>query len=85
MIFNLSYNINYPVKVQERAITCFKDSLCFGDEELMIKEPFNKHNHCKSWANNMVFRINDYKDGSNMLTRIKDKSFSITEIELWQV
>jgi hypothetical protein len=32
-----------------------------------------------------VFSIEEDNDGTNMVTRIKDKSFSITEIELWQV
>ena len=41
MIFNLSKFEDYPVRNLQSAITCFKNSVCFGDEEIMIKEPFN--------------------------------------------
>ncbi len=33
-IFNLTKNKIYKVKIQQRAITCFKNGICFGDEEI---------------------------------------------------
>jgi hypothetical protein len=36
MIFNLSNFENYPVKIKSKAISCFSDSICFGDEEIKI-------------------------------------------------
>ena len=34
MIFNLTNYQNYPVNNQQRAISCFKKGISFGDEEL---------------------------------------------------
>jgi hypothetical protein len=85
MIFNLTNLENYPVIAKQRAITCFKDSICFGDEEIKIIEPFNRENHCKSWANNTVYCIKEDNDGTNFLTKLKNECFTITEIELWSV
>ena len=68
MIFNLTKFKVYPVNIKHRAIACFKNSMCFGDEEIQMTEPFNKINNCKSWANNGVFCIEEAIDGTNQLT-----------------
>jgi hypothetical protein len=65
MIFNLTNYLHYPVKLQLKAIYCFKNSFGFGDEEIYISEPFNKENNCKSWANNSAYCIEEENDGKN--------------------
>jgi hypothetical protein len=45
-----------------------KNSICFGDEEIKIFEPFNQEGNCKSWAENSIYCIKEENDGKNTLT-----------------
>jgi hypothetical protein len=67
-IFNLTKNKSYKVKITQRAITCFKNGICFGDEEIKLTEPFNQLNNCISWSLNKVYCIKEKNNGKNKLT-----------------
>jgi hypothetical protein len=47
-------------------------------------EPFKDENKCISWANKNGFNIPE-EDGKNILTNKDSWSFTITEIEVWEV
>ena len=48
-------------------------------------EPFNKENSCFSSANRKGYEITTDENGQNMLTGKKSESFTIVEMEVWQV
>jgi hypothetical protein len=51
-----------------------------------VWEPFNGENKCRSWANRSGYEIGMETDGvTNKLTRKKDGSFTITELEVWSL
>ena len=52
--------------------------------ELYAEQPFNGNNKCVSIANLPGYRIG-VVDGVNMLTNQKGDSFTISELEVWQV
>jgi hypothetical protein len=52
--------------------------------ELYALEPFNGDGKCSSRANCPGYKI-VIEGGKNMLTNNKDGSFTITELEVWEV
>jgi hypothetical protein len=62
---------------------------CFsggGSGELSaLAEPFNGENRCHSYAKQPGYAIPVDGAGTNMLTNKKGDSFTITELEVWEV
>jgi hypothetical protein len=62
---------------------------CFdggGESDLSaFYEPFNGDRNCRSYANKPGYRIPVDEDGRNMLTNKEDSSFTISELEVWEV
>jgi hypothetical protein len=57
-----------------------------GGELSASHEPFNNgYGNCYSWPNKPGYRIQVDGAGTNMLTNKKDKKFTITELEVWEV
>ncbi len=86
MLFNLSCCRNFPSKKAGGEIV--GSSVCgpyFGDNELIVcNELFDAGEECCSRTNGKNFGIPE-EDGKNMLTNLKNSSFSITELEVWEV
>jgi hypothetical protein len=60
--------------------------LRFGWSDLVVeREPFNRKNACKSWANESAYKIPENSEGTNMLTNKKGWYFTISSIEVWGV
>ena len=47
--------------------------------------PFNNSRLCYSYAGESSFNISFDSDGKNMLTNQNDGSFTISELEVWEV
>ena len=59
--------------------------LYYGDAELSTTyEPFNGENNCFSYANYTGYNIPE-EGGKNRLTNKEGCSFTITELEVWQI
>jgi hypothetical protein len=57
-----------------------------GPSELTAgNEPFNGDGKCLSRANESAYRIPVDDGGINMLTNKKNKWFTISELEVWEV
>ena len=48
-------------------------------------EPLNGDGNCLSYANSPGYGIPIDKDGINLLTNKKDKKFTISELEVWEI
>ena len=84
-LFNLSSSRQFT-STGKGAIGC-RDGYgpVFGDDiELLTYEPFNGERYCLSNANRSGYKI-FIEDGKNMLTNKEDGSFTITELEVWEV
>ena len=57
----------------------------YGPELGAIREPFNGENNCVSYPNQNGYCISEDKSGKNMLTNKKKSTFTITELEVWEV
>jgi hypothetical protein len=86
-LFNLSSSRQFT-NTGKGGIGC--SSFCgpvFGSEdggELYACEPFNGDRKCESWANRDGYKI-VIEGGKNMLTNKKDRYFTISELEVWEV
>ena len=90
MLFNLSKQSHFPNKRTGKEIYCCNDyGPCFSgginSELSAYDEPFNGDNNCYSSAKKAGYAIPVDGAGTNMLTYKKDGSFTITELEVWQV
>jgi hypothetical protein len=57
----------------------------YGDYELSAFEIlFNGNNNCKSNVNYDCYRI-PKEGGKNALTNLKNRNFTITELEVWSI
>jgi hypothetical protein len=80
----------FPSKKTGRDIGCSKDEgPCFagsGSCELTAwDEPFNDYDKCCSWANSSSYDIPMDDTGINLLTNKTGISFTISELEVWEV
>jgi hypothetical protein len=87
-LFNLSSSRQFT-NTGKGGIHCNRgDGPNFGNKdsygELGADEPFNGDGKCWSWANRDGFKI-VIEGGKNMLTNKEDGSFTISEIEVWEV
>ena len=73
----------------EYAIYCSsKIGPCFGNRELVIIQEgksFREEEGCISQLNKNAYRIEEDKEGCNLLTNLKDDEFSAEEVEVWQL
>jgi hypothetical protein len=86
MLFNLSCCRIFPNKRNGNEIEASRYAgPVFGDCELLVvDEPFNADRNCGSNVNGKKFGIPE-EGGKNMLTNLKDRGFTITELEVWEV
>ena len=87
-LFNLSSSRQFT-NTDEGGIYCRRsDGPNFGNKnyyELAAFEPFNGEFKCGSWVNNDGYNIEDDECGKNMMTNERDGSFTISELEVWEV
>jgi hypothetical protein len=89
ILFNLSCSRAFPSKRTGKDIYSSRGSgPCFdgggSDSELGASEPFNGNEKCCSVGQKSSFDI-PINDGINMLTNQNDGSFTIIELEVWEV
>jgi hypothetical protein len=91
MLFNLTCCRHFPSKQTGKEILCWEERGPYftgadGTSELgACYEPFNGEHKCFSRANCPGFGIPNDGTGNNLLTNKKDGSFTITELEVWEV
>ena len=90
MLFNLSFQRYFPNLGSGKEIYCHNScGPCFrggeGSELGASNEPFNSDNYCISYANKTGYGIQVDGAGTNMLSNKKDKWFTISELEVWEV
>ena len=86
-LFNLTRSRQFPSKRSGRDIWCSQG--CgpnFGGHypELGAWEPFNGDKKCRSRENERGYGI-PIEGGVNQLTNKKDKGFTISELEVWEI
>jgi hypothetical protein len=52
MLFNLSQERNFPNKGTGKVIVCGNSGFGFGEDELIVYQPFNGDKKCRSFENN---------------------------------
>ena len=93
ILFNLTTHRLFKSKDHSKAIKCSRGlGPCFGDEELIAFEPFNRENQCRAYVNQSGYRVDKDQENYNMLTNTQSKNsqskltiFSISELEMWEV
>ena len=90
MLINLSCCRHFPSKLTGKDIYCSKKrGPCFsgnGNSQLdALNEPFNDDDNCHSYTNEPGYDIPLDAAGLNMLTNKEDGSFTISELEVWEV
>jgi hypothetical protein len=90
MLFNLSKQRHFPNKGTGNEIRCSSGSgpnFCavVFTELGAREEPFNGNKKCYSFANKPGYCIPEDKDGKNMLTNKENGSFTVSDLEVWQV
>jgi hypothetical protein len=90
MLFNLSCFRVFPSKRKgEEDINCSNRwGPCFGggnySELCAYGSPYNGRGNCASHSNRPAYEI-QYLNGRNMLTNKYEGSFTISELEVWEV
>jgi len=90
ILFNLSRCRHFPSKKRGWDIYCYWNLGPFfagfkGCELGIADSPFNRDRSCESFANKPGYGIPLDKDGTNMLTNLKENNFTISELEVWEV
>ncbi len=85
MLFNLSCQRHFPNKGTGDEIWC--NTSCgpnYGWGELAAYSPFNGQGQCESCTGYSAYGIPE-EGGKNALTNQEDRSFTITELEVWSI
>jgi hypothetical protein len=85
MLFNLTLSRHFPSTQKGEDMTKEKyPDFCFSNG-LIPRDNYTDHGRCSSSARCEEFDIGFDEDGLNRLTNRVDGSFTITEIEVWEI